>query len=71
MPLVLLAVLLLFEAEPPTGAAMVLPVALVLLVLLLVEASVAEALPATEADLEALASSEELEVFDPVVDRAP
>ena len=47
------------------------PVALVLLVLLLVEASVAEALPATEADLEALASSEELEVFDPVVDRAP
>ena len=64
------AVLLLFEALPPTGAAMVFAVELVLLLLLAVVLWVAEAFPLAEADFDALAFSESLEDFDADVVRA-
>jgi len=67
--LVLFAVVELFVALPPTGAAIVLAVEFVLLVLLLVVLWVAEAFPLAEADFDALAFSESLEDFDADADR--
>jgi hypothetical protein len=69
--LVLLAVFDVFEALPPTGAAMVLAVALVLLVLLLVVSWLAEASSEAFADFDEVASREESLDFEAVAESDP